>query len=742
MLPSRFIKPFFILRFTLWGLLMLVQNTFLSAQDIKYFPVQNIQVNSAGDALLYPFTGGFAMPQFNSIDLDKDGQADLLVFDRIGEQVLPFLSHSINSQARYIYAPQYAEVFPPLFNFAHFVDFDGDGLVDIFTTNKQTASVAVLKIYQQRFVSGQIHFVPITYLLNDSVGALVEMHAFDIPALKDINGDGDLDLLHFPRFGETIHYFENQSIESGYGLDSLHFLLYEDCWGGMEYTLNGLELNACPGLHGGNGDDRAYCSGSTLLALDYDNDGDQDLLYSGLTDDSLSLLQNGGTNEAAEVININKAFLLEELEALTNFPAPFWLDLNADGLLDLAISSNRVAAVLNGSTSDQFFFFENVASNKNPTFELRSQTFLVDQTIDHGFRSSPASFDYNADGLPDLIVAANVADPFFSFRTQLNLYENIGTPSEPAFQLITEDYLGLSQYQLKVAHPTFGDLDEDGDTDLLLGEKNGQLYYFENKAANGQAADFHYQANLFDTIDVGTYSRPQIIDLDQDGLKDIIIGSWNGDISYFRNSIGNGAMQFEWITDQLGNIYADTFGIESAPLIIDLPGQADLQMLNATRDGKVELYTQLNGNLAGSWILEALHFSNIQLGSSPTISAADLNADGIPELLFGNERGGINIYMAEEELVGMNAHSAEKSSFSAKIYPNPAQNQLNIELDIINPAPVELTLINQFGQNSYHTQIIPTDPFQQISIGHLAPGYYICRLKMAKQQKMIPIVVY
>ena len=300
--------------------------------------------------------------------------------------------------------------------------------------------------------------------------------------------------------------------------------------------------------------------------------------------------------------------------------------------------------MLNGSTADQFFFFENVATNKNPTFELRSQSFMVDQTIDHGFRSSPASFDANADGLADLVIATNVSDPFFSSRSELILYENIGTAAEPAFRLATEDYLEISQYQFKAAHPTFGDLDQDGDADLLLGDKNGQLYYFENTAPPNQPASFQFLSDVLDTIDVGTYSRPQIVDLDRDSLNDIIIGSWNGNISYYKNLGGIGAPQFEWQTDQLGQIYTDTFGIEGAPLVVDLAGQSGRQLLYANRYGQLEQYGELDNNLDGSWILQTSTLSNIRPGSSPTLSAADLNADGTAELLIGNERGGVSIY--------------------------------------------------------------------------------------------------
>ncbi len=720
-------------RILLTGLMIPVFWISLCSQTFTYLPVLDVSVEVDGDSLAFPFTGGLAMPQFNSIDLEGDGQQDLLIFDRIGAHILPFVLRD----GQFAYAPQYAAQFPPLANFAHFADFDADGLADIFSSGQQTASVAELRVYRQQREAGQMYFEAFPYQLNDSAGALVEMHAFDLPALQDINGDGDLDLLHFPRTGQHIFYYENQSLESGYGTDSLHFQLYDDCWGKLEYTLNGLELDVCPGRPAGSSAGRAYCAGSTLLAFDYDDDGDQDLLYSGLTDDSLSLLQNSGIAADAHITSIDKSYLLDEFEQFVDFPAPFWLDLNADGLLDLAISSNRVAAVLDGSTADRFYLFENVASNKQPVFELRSQSFLVDQTIDHGFRSSPASFDYNGDGLADLLLAANVNDPFFSFRSELWLYENTGSSSEPAFQLVAEDYLELSQYQMKAAHPAIGDLDGDGDDDLLLGDKNGQLVYFENMAGAGQAVDFQYRSNFFDSIDVGTYSRPQIIDMNGDAWNDLVIGSWNGNLSFYKNMGGIFGLQ----TNQLGGIYPDTFGIESSPLVLQLPGESALQLLLATRSGRIERYSGLE-ELSGNWILEEEQFAGIRVGSSVSLSAADLDGEGHLELLLGNERGGLNVFQAQEQTSSVQFVENNQHDFPVQIYPNPARDHLKIALNAINIPLVELTLINYLGQKVLHTQIIPSKLFQHIPVVDLPRGFYLCKINVVGQQITLPIILH
>ena len=74
--------------------------------------------------------------------------------------------------------------------------------------------------------------------------------------------------------------------------------------------------------------------------------------------------------------------------------------------------------------------------------------------------------------------------------------------------------------------PTFADIDGDGDLDLVVGENDGNLNYYEN---TGTASDPIYTArtgtaNPWDGIDVGGYSNPTFADIDGDGDLDLVVG--------------------------------------------------------------------------------------------------------------------------------------------------------------------------------------------------------------------------
>ena len=69
---------------------------------------------------------------------------------------------------------------------------------------------------------------------------------------------------------------------------------------------------------------------------------------------------------------------------------------------------------------------------------------------------------------------------------------------------------------------------------MILGDANGKLHFFENTGSN--PSNFILSEVEYKNIDVGYFATPQIVDLNRDGLLDIIIGEQSGTINYCENS--------------------------------------------------------------------------------------------------------------------------------------------------------------------------------------------------------------
>ena len=77
-----------------------------------------------------------------------------------------------------------------------------------------------------------------------------------------------------------------------------------------------------------------------------------------------------------------------------------------------------------------------------------------------------------------------------------------------------------------------------GDLDLVGGEESGKLIYLENTGSS-RTPEFVERigtANPFDGIDVGVYSAPALGDLDGDGDLDLVVGEESGKLIYIENT--------------------------------------------------------------------------------------------------------------------------------------------------------------------------------------------------------------
>ena len=709
----------------------------LVAQSTERF---DIPVIINGETLDSPWAGGIDNPQFSVIDLNNDGNMDLYTFDRVGNVHIPFL----NVGDKYVFAPEFIESFPDARNFVLLRDFDGDGISDMFSHAKSTSSVDGMSVWKGKFVNNKLAFEVYNFPFTPNIapfplsnGNLSNLYvaSTDIPDINDIDGDGDLDVLAFDVAGAYLVYYKNQSVEEGYGLDSLIFEKEDACWGKFyessmsETVALSNDPNTCStGLVDNSADERH--AGSTTTTVDLDNDGDRELLIGDIINSYLFMLVNGGTPEDAWMTDQDNTFPSNSTSVfIPDFNAAYVEDVDFDGLEDLIAAANAN----NSPNQECAWFYKNTGTNAFPNYELQYKDFMARDMIDFGSGTHPTFGDVNGDGLIDLVVGtfgfnlnAGLRDP------RLFLFLNTGTANVPEFTLENDDWLNFSIYaDENAAEPTwayapnFGDIDSDGDMDLVVGEYFGTLFYGENTGGAGNPMQFDNIIVEWKNLDVGLNSVPQIVDLDRNGAPDIVIGERNGNTNFMKNLGTASVPEFEIEENDAPNINfigevdaaaaGEGFG-HSAPFFYDFNGEWVLYM--GTRSQDILVYDNIDiDNLAAPFNLVTAQLGDIHEGQRTHPALADLTGANELDMIIGNFRGGLAAFGTD---LSTSLEDIEITE-SMMLFPNPVQSTLQVKF-AENVNSRDYTIYNTIGQVMKQGTLNQADNY--LSIRDLSSGIY------------------
>ncbi|MCF6342878.1 MAG: T9SS type A sorting domain-containing protein [Bacteroidales bacterium] len=718
----------FILLLIFFGLFPL----FLAGQ-LQLIRYDSIPVIRAGDTLELAWAGGFNSPQFSAIDFNGDGVKDLFAFERnYYGMVKTFLNKGIENEVGYVFDGYYQTAFPQMSNWALLADYNCDGKADIFT------SVPFgMAVYRNDYsVTDGLKFTRVTALLKTSTAnGEVPLYVSppDIPAIADVDNDGDLDILTFDIIGKYVEFHKNRSVENTGSCGELDFELESACWGyfSENETNNGISLHdSCSGESSQVAESGLH-AGSVLLALDLNGTGLKDLLIGDISHNNVVELTNGGTPPEATMVSVNTNFPSNSLPVdLTVFPAAFHLDVNNDGKRDLLFAPN------NPNTSENIknvWLYENSGTDENPVFSFASDAFLQEQMIDVGAGARPVFFDYNGDELMDIVIGNfGVFIESGIYESKLSLYQNTGTEENPAYSLITNDYSALSSLSLKGVYPAFGDLDGDGKMEMLSGDEEGNIHLFVNTAAEGEPAAFTLSRPNYKNIDVGQTAMPQIVDVNRDGKPDLLIGERSGTINYFENT-GTpdqpdfGSVPTNGFFGEIDVMLECCTGFSAPFFSKDSTGKSMLFV--GSEKGYLYLYNNIDNNLEGAFTLVDSLFLN---GLKINISGADINNDNTPELLYGEYTGGIAIMKkGSPAFVGID----ERPQITAEIelFPNPATSVVNLRFsgDVFSKH-LKIDLFNIYGETVKSFALDRTTECS-VSLSGLTKGIYFVRLSSEKR---------
>ena len=705
-----------------------------------------------------PWAGGLNFPQVSTIDLDQDGLLDIFMLDRSGDKPVFLLNTGTPGQPAYKPTHAYDNVypFPLLHDWALLRDYNCDGKADIFAYTS-----GAFAVYRNTSDASGLSFT----LVDDQVGSNyvptispnLYISNVDIPGITDMDGDGDLDILTFSIWGSNyLEFHKNLSMELYGTCDSLVYEVRSRCWGGFQESISGnsITLNApCSDnvanpelpVHGEDGTaptDRAH-SGSTVLPLDLDGDGDMDLILGDFQSPDLTGLINGGTLAHANMISTDTLFpIYDQRVYFEQFLASYFVDIDGDGKRDLVVAPNSTSAAEN---AHGIWYYRNTGTDAAPVFNFQRNDLFQGDMLDFGEGARPVLFDHNGDGLMDLVVAnEGYHMGGSSYAGKLALLENNGSASAPSFNLITDDYAQLSGMGFGPGlHPTFGDVDGDGHPDMIVGDGNnvgddsGKLHYFRN-ISTGPVAQFQMTQALMTNdngtvIDVGANSTPQLFDLDGDGLLDLIVGERNGNLNYYRNAGTAQIPSWHLESQALGavrvNEYWSTTGYSVPFLFTDGPGHK--MFISGSEAGGIHLYDGITGNETGIWNLTDSIWGGLHEGMRTAVVLYDFTGDGQLDAVVGNYRGGLSFW-SSGIWTGVDTPLPAVAENMFSLAPNPADGTVDILMHTAVAPGMRLELFDDLGRN---VRILPVERSEvRMDLGDLAPGLYSVRLVSGKGQ--------
>jgi hypothetical protein len=684
--------------------------------EAQLFEISNdpLFLDAEGKAYSMAFVGGLNQPQFSSMDINSDGREDLVVYDRSGEKVLTFIA-TLDSKGKlsYRYDPAYEDFFPEGKEFMLLVDYDGDDKPDVWTFTNEG-----IVLYKNN--SGTLpHF--------DSTGILTSLDVAEprdsspyknlklvkgcLPAIVDLDFDGDIDFIaNSDLLFSRLVFDKNVSVDDGLPKSDIRFERMDYCFGGVDELNFEMIINApCLFREGYKG--KKHTGTKTLLFYDEDGDGDKDLLYgsSEKISNPIYFFENGKAdlNHYKDTfIRIDTGFFSPLVESqIPVAPGMFMVDTDLDGDLDLILSTNEVKKDFKIREKENVLLFENVSTGPLPDFQFKQNDFLVKDMINLGSNTAPVLADLDDDGDLDLIVAT-AGDHYYTGDTTdyLVYFENIGGPTNPKYQVIDADYLGLKSMHYRGMVPAFADLDGDADLDLYFGMSNGKIAYYENIGTKKNAS-FSLVTAFYSSIDCYGYAAPHFADLTGDGIQDLMLGTYDGNIWYYENIGTSAAPDFVQRTDTLGKIrvnkfhytkirddytlevyysYAYEHETYSAPSLMTWQDGTKALVVGA-EEGKIRIF-RLEDDLAGSfreskeYMLRDFSKEGYikDWGSRTYPATGDVNGDGIEDIFIGNSRGGIQYIEGK----GTSLNSVyTKTLKSFKIHPNPSTGDFSIHTD-------------------------------------------------------------
>ncbi len=499
-----------------------------------------------------------------------------------------------------------------------YVDYDGDGKLDLVVGVEDWKEYGWDNAFdaEGHWTHGPLHGY--VYLLRntgtsdqpeysqprtiESAGRPVDTFGMPSPNFADFDGDGDLDLL-CGEFLDGFTYFENLGSRSEPNYAAGRRLTYEAHPLAMD-----LEM-------------------IVPVAIDWDGDGDQDLIV-GDEDGRVALIENTGkfsenTDKPHDRLPqfLPPQYFQQEAAELKcgALATPVGFDWDGDGDQD----------IVSGNSAGYIVWFENLsgAGVEQPRWAAPVRLTVYGQVIriqagPNGSIQGPAEAkwgyttlsvaDWDHDSLPDLVVN--------SIWGRVVWYRNIGSRTQPALAAAQSVEVAWPDATPKPewtwwqptgkelvtewrTTPMAKDVNGDGLTDLVMLDHEGYLALFERRRQEGRLDLLPGQRVFLDEkgqplrLNGGTAGKSGrrklcLVDWDGDGQLDLLANSRN--VTWYRNVAERPG---EFVFRNMGELDTRVLaGHDTSPTVVDWNNDGKPDLLVGAEDGRFYYKRHPRGN--------------------------------------------------------------------------------------------------------------------------------------------------
>jgi gliding motility-associated-like protein len=589
-------------------------------------------------------------------DLDGDGKPELAVANYNSNTVSVLHNTSVSGNISFETKLDYATGGNP--QSVAIGDLDGDGRPDLATANASSNTVSVLR---NTSGSGNITFVA-------KVDFITGQGPYSV-SIGDLNGDGKPELATANSGDNKVSVLRNASVSGSITASSFAPKIdFTAGIGPISIAIGDLDGDDKPDLAVANksgnsvsvlrntsaGDNITFIAkvdfstgtGPLSVAIgDIDGDGKADLAAASSGSNTVSVLRN---TSASGAITAN-SFAPRVDFATGGTPQSVAIgDLNGDGRPDLA-TANYGSSTLSVLRNNPVIPPPVITSFSPANGPVDTEVTIVGSGFNTDAAGNIVFFGatratVSSASATSLTVKVPVGATY-QYITVLNGTTKLqGASAKPFVTTFTPNKgnITAADFSPKVdfatgnrpANVTIGDLDGDGNPDLVIANLNSNtVSIFRNISANGSIG----ASSFADKVDFTTGIHPQSVtigDLDGDGKPDLVVANASSStVSVLRNISVSGNITAGSFEAKVDFTTSGAYAVAIADL--DGDGKPDLATANYF-DNNVSVLrnTSVSGIITAGSFASKVDFAT---GTGPfSIATGDLNGDGKPDLVTPN----------------------------------------------------------------------------------------------------------